>query len=46
MLPGGALSLANSYLYDQEIISRVKKAIDADGRFADTSVGLKGSGAG
>jgi hypothetical protein len=38
----GRCRLPNSYLYDQEIISRVKKAIDADGRFADTSVWAEG----
>ena len=34
--------MPNSYLYDEEIISRVKKAIDADGRFAETSVWAEG----
>ncbi|MEO8188107.1 MAG: BON domain-containing protein [Burkholderiaceae bacterium] len=38
----GRCRLPNSYLYDQEIISRVKKAIDTDGRFADTSVWAEG----
>ena len=38
----GRCRLPNSYLYDQEIISRVKKAIDVDGRFADTSVSAEG----
>lgn len=34
----GRCRLPNAYLYDREIIPRVKKAVDADGRFADTSV--------
>jgi len=34
----GRCRLPNSYLYDQEIIPRVKKAILASGRFGDTSV--------
>ena len=38
----GRCRLPNSYLYDQEIISRVKKAIDVDGRFAGTSVWAEG----
>lgn len=38
----GRCRLPNSYLYDQEIIPRVKKAILADGRFADTSVWIEG----
>lgn len=38
----GRCRLANSYLYDKEIIPRVKKAIAADGRFADTSIWLEG----
>ena len=38
----GRCRLPNSYQYDQEIIPRVKKAIDADGRFADTSVWAEG----
>jgi len=38
----GRCRLANSYLYDQEIIPRVQKAILADGRFADTSVWAEG----
>lgn len=38
----GRCRLPNSYLYDQEIIPRVKKAILADGRFADTSVWAEG----
>jgi hypothetical protein len=38
----GLCRLPNSYLYDQEIISRVKKAVDVDGRFAETSVWAEG----
>ena len=38
----GRCRLANSYLYDKEIIQRVAKAILADGRFADTSVWAEG----
>ena len=38
----GRCRLPNSYLYDKEIIPRVKKAIDADGRFAQTSIWLEG----
>jgi len=38
----GRCRLPNSYLYDKEIIPRVKKAILADGRFADTSVWAEG----
>lgn len=38
----GRCRLPNSYLYDQEIIPRVRKAILADGRFADTSVWVEG----
>lgn len=34
----GRCRLPNAYQYDQEIIPRVKKAIDADGHFAGTSV--------
>lgn len=34
----GRCRLPNAYLYDAEIAPRVKKAIDADGRFADTSL--------
>jgi osmotically-inducible protein OsmY len=29
-------------MYDKEIIPRVKKAIDADGRFLDTSLWVEG----
>jgi hypothetical protein len=38
----GRCRLPNSYLYDKEIIPRVKKAIDADGRFAQTSIWVEG----
>ncbi len=38
----GQCRLPNSYLYDREIVPRVKKAIEADGRFADTSVWVQG----
>lgn len=38
----GRCRLPNSYLYDAEIVPRVKKAILADGRFADTTVWIEG----
>ena len=38
----GRCRLPNSYMYDKEIIPRVKKAIDADGRFVDTSIWVEG----
>ena len=38
----GRCRLPNSYLYDQEIIPRVRKAILSDGRFAQTSVWAEG----
>ena len=38
----GRCRLPNSYLYDKEIIPRVKTAILVDGRFADTSVSVLG----
>lgn len=38
----GRCRLPNSYLYDKEIIPRVQKAIDADGRFSETSVWVIG----
>lgn len=38
----GRCRLPNAYLYDQEIIPRVKKAILTDGRFADTSIWVEG----
>lgn len=33
----GRCRLPNSYLYDQEIMPRVQKAVNADGRFARTT---------
>ncbi|PXX39681.1 BON domain-containing protein [Undibacterium pigrum] len=38
----GQCRLPNSYLYDQEIIPRAKRAIEADGRFAETSIWIEG----
>jgi hypothetical protein len=38
----GHCRLPNSYMYDREIIPRVKKAIDADGRFIDSSLWVEG----
>jgi BON domain len=38
----GRCRLPNSYHYDPEIVARVKKAIEADGRFAQTSVWAEG----
>jgi len=38
----GKCRLPNAYMYDQEIIPRVKKAVEANGRFADTSVWAEG----
>ena len=38
----GRCRLRNAYLYDQEIIPRVRQAIIADGRFAQTSVWVEG----
>jgi hypothetical protein len=38
----GRCRLPNAYLYDPEIIPRVRKAILADGRFADTSIWVEG----
>lgn len=38
----GRCRLPNAYLYDTEIIPRVKQAILADGRFAETSVAVEG----
>src|SRR3989442_5424580 len=38
----GRCRLPNSYLYDNEIIPRVEKAILADGRFADASLWAEG----
>jgi len=34
----GRCRLHNAYLYDKEIVPRVVKAVQADGRYADTSV--------
>ena len=38
----GRCRLPNAYLYDREIVPRIKKAIDASGRFADSSVWIEG----
>jgi hypothetical protein len=38
----GRCRLPSSYMYDKEIIPRVKKAIEADGRFVKTSVWAEG----
>ena len=38
----GRCRLANSYLYDREIIPRVAQFIRRDGRFDDTSVWIMG----
>ena len=38
----GRCRLPNSYLYDKEIVPRVQQYIRMDGRFADTSVWVKG----
>ena len=38
----GRCRLPNSYLYDAEIIPRVKKAILATGKYADTTVSVSG----
>ena len=38
----GRCRLPNSYLYDKEIVPRVKTAILADGRFAETSIWVLG----
>ncbi|MDR3368072.1 BON domain-containing protein [Rhodoferax sp.] len=38
----GRCRLPNSYLYDKEIIPRVKQAIEVDGRFEDTSIWVEG----
>ena len=38
----GRCRLPNSYLYDKEIIPRVKQYIERDGRFDDTSVWVLG----
>ena len=34
--------MLNAYLYDREIIPRVKQAIEVDGRFANTSLWVEG----
>ncbi len=38
----GHCRLPNSYMYDREIVPRIKKAIDADGRFIDSSIWVEG----
>lgn len=38
----GRCRLPNSYLYDAEIVPRVKLALEVDGRFNDTSVWVEG----
>ena len=38
----GRCRLPNSYLYDKEIVPRVKTAILADGRFGETSISVLG----
>jgi osmotically-inducible protein OsmY len=38
----GRCRLANSYLYDKEIIPRVRQAVLADGRFTNTSIWVLG----
>ena len=38
----GRCRLPNAYLYDKEIIARVKKAILADGRFSRSSIWVEG----
>jgi len=38
----GRCRLPNAYLYDKEIIPRVKKAILTNGRFSDTSLWVEG----
>jgi hypothetical protein len=38
----GRCRLPNAYLYDKEIIPRVKQAILADGRFSATSIWIEG----
>ena len=38
----GRCRLPNAYMYDQEIIPRVNKAILADGRFSETSLWIEG----
>jgi BON domain len=38
----GRCRLSNSYLYDPELVARVQKYIEQDGRFTDTSLWLVG----
>ena len=38
----GRCRLPNAYLYDHDIIERVKKAVDASGQFQHTSVWAEG----
>lgn len=38
----GRCRLPNAFLYDKEIIPRVQKAVEFDGRFADSSVWVEG----
>jgi len=38
----GRCRLPNAYLYDPDNVARARKAVLADGRFADTSVWLEG----
>lgn len=38
----GKCRLSNSYMYDKDIIARVEKAIQVDGRFTDTSIWAEG----
>jgi BON domain len=38
----GRCRLPNSYLYDPELVARVQKYIEQDGRFTDTSLWLVG----
>ena len=38
----GRCRLPNAYLYDREIIPRVKQAIEVDGRFPNTSLWVEG----
>ena len=38
----GRCRLPNAYLYDAEIVPRVRKALLADGRFANTSIWVQG----
>jgi hypothetical protein len=38
----GRCRLPNAYMYDQEIIPRVRQAILADGRFGESSIAVEG----